>query len=183
VEAKSYAMLTVCGPCKITATAEVRIRIDSGDPEISGGVVHRVPPILSPGDWCERYDIPVTVGVAVLYKCVSDNFKSFWSGDYTPGTIPVAIDWDDGERECGGGLHFCPTPGHARGYQIGTKYVACPVLLADIAVHPNPKHPDKVKARGCCAPVYEVDYDGKPVIHKASETVHSLTQQERDRET
>ena len=128
--------------------------------------MHRVPPVLSPSDWCERYDIPVVDGVVTLYKYVNSDFKSFRGGDYTPGTIPVASDWDGGKQECGGGLHFCPTPGHARGYQNGAKYVACPVSLADIAVHPDPQYPDKIKARGCCAPVYEVDMYGKPVATK-----------------
>ena len=42
-------------------------------------------------------------------------------------------------------------------------FVACPVRLADIVVHPNGIYPDKVKASGVCAPVYEVDPDGAPV--------------------
>jgi hypothetical protein len=172
-------MLAVRGKCKVTATAEVLIRIDGGDPEVSGGVVYRVPLILSPGDWCERYDVPVEDGVAVLYKCVSDDFKSNRGGDYTPGTTPIAPDWDGGKKECGGGLHFCPTPGHARGYQEGKKYVACPVALADIAVHSDPKYPDKIKARGCCAPVYEVDRRGKRIEAASAASVMSTRQKPR----
>jgi hypothetical protein len=163
VEAWAYAILAIRGRCKVTATAEVRIRIDGGDPEVSGGVVHRVPPITSPSAWCERYDIPVADGVAVLFKCLSESFSSHWGFDYTPGTTPVAKDWDGGKKECGGGLHFCPTPGHARGYQQGLRYVACPVALADMAVVPNPEYPDKIKAAGCCAPVWECDRDGKRI--------------------
>ena len=34
------------------------------------------------------------------------------------------------------------------------------VALKDIAVHPNGDYPEKVKARGCCAPVWEVDENG-----------------------
>ena len=48
--------------------------------------------------------------------------------------------------------------------------VACPVALTDIAIHPNPECPDKIKARGCCAPVYEVDYRGKPIAAKREVT-------------
>ena len=43
------------------------------------------------------------------------------------------------------------------------RFVACPVRLTDIAVHPRPVYPDKVKARAVCAPVYEVREDGTPV--------------------
>jgi hypothetical protein len=161
VEARSYAMLAVRGACKIEATAEVRIRVDGGTPEISGGVVHRVPPVLSPGDWCARYEVPVRDGVVILFKCVSETFRSNWHGDYAPGTIPRASDWDGGKAECGGGLHFCPTPGHARGYQDGSRYVACPVALAELAVVPDPNYPDKIKAAGCCAEVYECDENGQ----------------------
>ena len=39
--------------------------------------------------------------------------------------------------------------------------MACPVALKDIAVHPDGDYPQKVKARGCCAPVWEVDRNGK----------------------
>jgi hypothetical protein len=43
------------------------------------------------------------------------------------------------------------------------RYVACPVRLADIAFHPDATYPDKVKARGVCAPVWEVHEDGTAV--------------------
>ena len=48
------------------------------------------------------------------------------------------------------------------------RFVACPVRLADIVVHPNGIYPDKVKASGVCAPVYEVDQDGAPVAPDVS---------------
>jgi hypothetical protein len=43
------------------------------------------------------------------------------------------------------------------------RFVACPVRVEDIVPHPRGVYPDKVKARGVCAPVYEVDEDGTPV--------------------
>ena len=42
------------------------------------------------------------------------------------------------------------------------RYVACPVRLEDIAVGPGP-HQNKVRAKEVCAPVYEVDDNGRPV--------------------
>jgi len=49
-----------------------------------------------------------------------------------------------------------------------TKFLACPVVLSDIAVHPNGDYPQKVKARGCCGETYEVDIDGKRVERVAA---------------
>ena len=43
------------------------------------------------------------------------------------------------------------------------RFVACPVRLEDMVVHPNGDYPDKVKVSGVCAPVYEVHEDGTPV--------------------
>jgi hypothetical protein len=98
-----------------------------------------------------------------LFKAVGDNFISPKGGNYTPGTIPSAPDWDGGKIECGGGLHFSPAPRMARVFNDSAKrYVACPVALADIVVHPDGDYPEKVKSRGCCAPVWECDIDGKP---------------------
>ena len=36
-------------------------------------------------------------------------------------------------------------------------------LVSDIAFHPGGQLPSKVKAKGCCAPVWECDIDGNPV--------------------
>ena len=50
--------------------------------------------------------------------------------------------------------------------------VVCPVALKDIAVHPSGRYPEKVKAKGCCGPVYEVDEDGKPVSSSKFIEIH-----------
>jgi hypothetical protein len=157
-------MLSLNGAIQVTATAAVRIRIDGGNPEIEGGVVHRVIPPKTPAQWCELYGVTVENDVAILYKAVSDDFKSAYGFDYTPGTVPVAPDWDGGKRECGGGLHFVSTPRCGLSYcDSATRYVACPVALADISVHENPEYPDKIKARRCCAAVWECNEDGERV--------------------
>jgi hypothetical protein len=45
-----------------------------------------------------------------------------------------------------------------------TKFVACPVRLKDIRKpHSTDEYPEKVKARGCCGPVWECDIDGNKV--------------------
>lgn len=115
-------------------------------------------------EWCRYYGVPVEDGVAVLFKAVDDEFDSYHGTSYRPGSLPAAPDWDGGERECGGGLHLSPRPTFALAApDDDMRFVACPVRLTDIAVHPRPVYPDKVKARAVCAPVYEVREDGTPV--------------------
>ena len=62
------------------------------------------------------------------------------------------------------GLHFSPHPKMALDFNPTAKrFVACQVKLSDIAVHPDGSYPQKIKAKGCCGPVVEVDRNGKPV--------------------
>jgi hypothetical protein len=118
----------------------------------------------SVADWCDYYGVPIADGVAVLYKAVDDDFNSYHGMSYRPGDAPEAPDWDGGEQECGGGLHFSPRPTFALAApEDEMRFIACPVAVADIVVHAQAVYPDKVKAPRVCAPVYEVDEDGTPV--------------------
>jgi hypothetical protein len=133
---------------------------------IEGGQVIelRAPDISTPEKWCEYHGVAVNDGVATLYKALDSDFGASSDFSYRPGTEPAAPDWDGGTRECGGGLHFSPTPGHALEFNPDAKrFVACPVRLAVIVVHPDGQFPQKVKAPRVCGPVIEVDRDGKPV--------------------
>jgi hypothetical protein len=72
--------------------------------------------------------------------------------------------WDGGKKECGCGLHFCAQPlAAANYYSNATRYIACPVALADMALVDKPEYPDKIKARGCCGPVWECNLDGERI--------------------
>jgi hypothetical protein len=143
--------------------------------QVSGGRQTRID-ISSPAKWCAYYGLPVREGVVALYKAVRKNWHSRHGGDYTPGTVPRAPDWDGGKAECGGGYHFSPHPAMALAFDLeATKFVACPVALAEIAVHPDGDYPEKVKAAGCCGPVVECDRFGRvkeavpaPVIAEAA---------------
>ena len=164
VECYGFTQIAVQGSVHVTATAEVRIRIDGGNPDISGGVAYRVVPPKTPAEWCACYEAMVNDGQAVLFKAVHDDFRSAHNFAYVPGTIPVAPDWGGGIAECGSGLHFCSQPFIASGYDTSaTKFIACPVSLSDMAVVDNPQYPDKIKAKGCCGPVWECDEDGNPI--------------------
>ena len=122
---------------------------------------------ISSVEWCEFYGVDVTDNVAVLFKALNDEFVSPHGVDYSPGLTPVAADWDGGIKECGGGLHFSPHPLMARDFNWkAKKFAACPVNVNDIVVHPDGSYPEKVKAKGCCAPTWEVDKYGNRVDEK-----------------
>jgi hypothetical protein len=38
-----------------------------------------------------------------------------------------------------------------------------PVALRDIVVHPEGQYPEKIKAKGCCGPVWQVACNGKKI--------------------
>ena len=144
-----------------------------GDPNgtLEGGRVLDCKLPTTPAEWCNHYGVEVKDGVAILYKGVNSEFMSDHGGCYTPGTVPVAPGWDGGKRECGGGLHYSPTPQMTLEFVLSaTKWVACPVALSDMrSPHQGDKYPNKIKARGGCAPVWEVTRKGK-LIKATGET-------------
>jgi hypothetical protein len=138
-------------------------------PTINGGVLLERPVIDNAEIWLEYHGVPVVDGVATLFKAVDDDYRSPKGFSYVPGTTPTAPDWDGGKEECGGGLHFCPSPAVAGTFMTGAAhYVACPVRVDDIAVHHPATYPMKIKAPGCAGPVYEVDISGKAITVAAS---------------
>jgi len=133
---------------------------------IPGAVILTPPAITTAADWCDYYGVTVKRGIAILCKAVDDDYATEHSRRagifYTPGSKPEAPDWDGGLAECGGGLHFSPHPLLAMDFvRDATRFVACPVKLAEIVVHPSGHYPDKVKAPRVCGKVYEVDRDGQ----------------------
>jgi hypothetical protein len=115
-------------------------------------------------EWLGFYGIDIEDGVATLYKAVGEGYESRQGITYKPGEETVAPDWDGGERECGGGLHFSPHPQFALDFRPSAQhFLACPVKVEDIAVHPNGTYPEKVKARATCGPAVEVDVNGEAV--------------------
>jgi hypothetical protein len=134
--------------------------------KISGGVIIEVPEIATVKEWCDYYGVEVKRGTAILFKAVDNDYATPHSRAvgifYKPGSKPRAPDWDDGEKECGGGLHFSPRP--SQGLQFNSaasRFVACPVRLSEIVVHKNPNYPNKVKAPRVCGAIYEVDKQGR----------------------
>jgi len=160
--------------------AQPRIwRHDQSQVSIPGAVILEVPKIKTAADWCDFYEVEVRKGgnlardlagqdVAILFKALDKDFQSYHRFTYTPGTAPAAPDWDGGQRECGGGLHFSPHPRMAEEFEPNAeRYVACPVLVSEIVVHPDGMYPQKVKAPRVCAPCWEVDGNGERVGGKS----------------
>ncbi len=171
VTAYGSAVVKASGSAVVKASKYVAVqKMAHGTQRISGGVVIEVPVLTTAREWCDYYGVTVKRGVALLFKAVDDEYRSHHNGfAYTPGTKPEAPDWDDGKKECGGGLHFSPRPWMAREFfENATRYVCCPVTLTEIVVHPDAQYPQKVKAPRVCGPVWECDEDGEPMAGEKS---------------
>ncbi|MDR3471574.1 MAG: hypothetical protein P4M09_07770, partial [Devosia sp.] len=167
VVAWGYVQAQIQGAVNITADANVSIVQRGTTAKVEGGRLQIID-LSTPAAWCDFYGAAVSNGVATLYKAVDGDYSTGNARrvgiSYAPGQQPEAPDWDGGIEECGGGLHASPHPQMAKSFNpCAVHAVACLVRLEDIVVHPDGDYPDKVKFRGCCRPVYEVDWDGKPI--------------------
>ena len=169
VTASGSATVHAYGSATVTASKWVGvIRAADCRATVTGGHLLQLPSISTAAEWCEFHGIEVTDGVAVLFKAVGDDWCSANMTpagkriSYKPGSKPKAPDWDGGKAECGGGLHFSPSPHQALGFNTeATRFVGCPVRVDEIVIHPDGMYPDKVKAPRC-GPCFEVDLDGSP---------------------
>jgi len=171
VEARGYVQLSIFGAVIAKAASTVSVLIHGTRSKVAGGKKTRVN-LKTGANWCSYYGVPVKAGVAVLYKAVRDDFKTGKFGFlYQPGTKPISPDWDGPARECGGGLHFSPSPRAALEFDSeATRFVACPVKVSEIVIHPNGSYPQKCKAPRVYQPCYEVNEDGDRIPDKIKET-------------
>jgi len=142
--------------------SSIAVTIHGSKVKVTGGTAIKV---VAPGTtaaWLKNYGLVANRGIVILFKAVRDDWRSGYGMDYTPGSVPVAEDWDGGVAECGGGLHFSPIPWMARSFDYAaTRFVGCPVRVSQIRKpRADDQYPEKVKAPGCCGPVFEVDEDG-----------------------
>jgi uncharacterized protein (DUF2345 family) len=164
VRAFGAVMVRARGQAQVETSGRVAVMRHGGGPVVSADAVTEATRPTTAEEWCAYYGVPVVDGVATLYKAVDQNFESYHGGSYVPGSLPSAADWDGGEKECGGGLHFSPRPTFALAAPVDdVRFVACPVRLEDIVFVRGGVYPDKVKASAVCAPVYEVHEDGTAV--------------------
>ena len=111
--------------------------------------------------WCDHYGVKVSRGIATVYKAVNDAWTTKRGTDYSPGSKPSCKDFRDTD-ECGGGLHFGPTPRHARAYfDSATKFVAVGVKLSEL--RPITGDTAKCKAPRVVRDCVEVNLDGEVI--------------------
>ena len=134
VTARGGSTVTAYDGSTVTAGSRVAVHLHSGMASIAGGVIidHTKEP-ASAAEWCAWHDVPVTDGIATLYKAVNDSWTTDRGVDYSPGATPEAPDWEP-DGECGGGLHFSPTPVQASAYFMSaTRFVEVGVRVDELS--------------------------------------------------
>ena len=131
-----------------------------------GGVQIHIPDNFTGREWCDFYGVEIKKRIAILYKGLDADYSTenarCRSLIYLTDTKPIAPDWDGGKAECGGGIHLSPTPRHTLEFNSTAKiFMAFPVKISQIKPYKNAQYPAKVKVETVCAPIYEVDIDGK----------------------
>ena len=140
------------GRAQIEATDGVSIIRHSLAATVSGGHVTDAVRFATPEEWCEYYGIDVDNGIGSSTRPSTKTSTRTTAPPTGPVQSPCAPDWDGGDRECGGGLHFSPRPTFALpapGRLDALRRL--PVRLVDMVVHPQGDYPDQVKARGVLA--------------------------------
>ncbi len=163
VEASGSATVTASDSATVRATPWVAIHLHSACATVTGGHIIDVAALdlTDPATWCAYHGVPITDGVATLCKAVNDTWTTDRGVDYSPGSTPEAADWRD-DHQCGGGLHFSPTPMQARSYyHEATRYVAVGVRLDELS--PIPGGTPKAKARRVVVACREVTIDAEAV--------------------
>jgi hypothetical protein len=169
VVARGYVQLSLFG--KFTATLSEKCHaVLHGGAKAKGGSSVKVE-IKTAKDWCEYYGVEVKANIAILYKGVKENYASNHDADffYLPATKPKSTNWKGGKTECGpDGLHFSPCPSMTKEFINDPKhFIACPVALKDMAIHPEGTYPQKCQASHVCKPCWEVDIDGNKIEQSA----------------
>lgn len=131
---------------------------------MTGGIKMRVKKNTAK-EWCDYYGVEVKNGIAVLYKAVNEGYSSNHdpSFKWVPGTKPE-VSYFCKKTECEKGLHFSPHPTMTHQFiDNPAHYLACPVKVSDIVIHPNGAYPEKCKAQRVCAPIWEVNEYGEKI--------------------
>ena len=163
VTAYDSSTVHACGSSTVTASSPSAVHIKSKSASITGGVQidHTSLNLGDAKSWCEYYGVRVIDGIAYLYKAVDNEWTTGRGWDYSPGSMPQAETWVK-NGQCGDGLHFSPTPVHARRYYPdATRFVRVGVALEDLS--PIIGGPPKAKAPRVVSPCVEVTLDMREV--------------------
>ena len=162
VTARGSSTVHAWGSSTVTAGSYTAVHLHSGRATIRGGVLidHTTVDFADPQAWCDYHGVPVTDGIATVYKAVGPNWVSAYGTSYAPGSTPSALDWRP-RAECGAGLHFSPSPTQAREYYGAgeVRYLRVGVAVDQLV----PLGDDKCKAPIVVAPCVEVDIHGREV--------------------
>ena len=169
VVARESSRVEAWGSSQVVASPHVAIHLHSGVAQIEGGVIIDVTSVdATAAAWAEHHGLEVQDDMALVYKAVDDRWSTPRGFVYEPGAYLTAPDWRD-DGECGGGLHFGPTPRYARDYhQEATRYVKVAIPLDKARPIPGgPYDTAKIKAASCLV-LGEVTIDGEPVGAEAT---------------
>ena len=161
---KGFSHGTIKGKCKTKAILDVNAYVVLLQGAEAIGGTYKIVDISTPENWCGYYGVEIKDGKALVFKALDENFKSYHGNCYyTPGSLPIAEDWDEGQVECGKGLHFSPTPLMARSFrQEATKFVGCWIDLKEVrSTKDSDQYPEKIKAKRVVEPCFEVDIFGE----------------------
>jgi hypothetical protein len=160
VSASGSASVSAFGSASVRATPHVAVHLHSSRAHIQGGVLINN---KTADTWLEHHGITVEDGRAIVYKAVDDALNSGHAFAYPIGETVTDPHWRD-DNECGGGLHFCPSPTQAQAYfEEATRFLACSVAVDDLRVIDDPYATPKLKARSAVV-LFEVDGHGERLV-------------------
>ncbi|MEU4590076.1 DUF7666 domain-containing protein [Micromonospora aurantiaca (nom. illeg.)] len=158
----------------VTAGSHTAVHLHSGQATVTGGVLIDVTQLdlTNPAAWCDHHGITVTDGKAVLYKALGDDLTAGQEYGkptvYRVGDTVTCDDWSD-TNDCGGGLHFSPTPHMASQYHYrATRWLAVEVDVATLRPITDGGTP-KAKAKSCRV-LREVDSFGRLIAGEVTAT-------------
>ena len=142
---------------RVVAGKYVAVHLHSQRVTLTGGVVIDMTAVdrSDPQTWADLHGARVTRGRITVYKGVAADLRSAYGVRYPIGETVTCDDWNPA-AECGGGLHFSPSPTSTESYCTPVRYLECTVKLADVV-----PLGDKIKAPACRV-VREVDRWGVP---------------------
>ncbi|WP_244933060.1 DUF7666 domain-containing protein [Micromonospora tulbaghiae] len=159
----------------VTAGSHTAVHLHSGQATVTGGVLIDLTQLdlANPAAWCDHHGVTVTDGTAVLYKALGDDLTAGQEYGkptvYTVGQTVTCDDWSD-TNDCGGGLHFSPTPHQASQYHYdASRWLAVEVDVATLRPITEGGTP-KAKAKSCRV-LREVDAFGRLIAGEVTATV------------
>ena len=170
VRAFDSATVRAFGSATVEAGSHTAVHLHSGRATITGGVLidHTTVDLTNTTTWAGYHGCRTDGDHLVAYKAVRDDYRSQRGTTYLPGTTATCDDFTDVD-ECGGGLHFSPTPAQAKDYdREATRFVELRVPTSAVRTITGAGTP-KAKAQTVTC-VREVDLHGRPVSDPAATT-------------